>query len=55
VAALSKARKKLKPSAFIELNEKWVEILATSLLNAKHYPASIFPGLYRQRWGHEEG
>lgn len=34
-------------------NGKW-EVLATSLLDQKRYPACAFAALYGQRWGVEE-
>nr|WP_246849126.1 IS4 family transposase [Aquimarina sp. U1-2] len=37
----------------VELSKGQVEILMTSLLNAKAYPNTIFKELYRKRWGVE--
>lgn len=39
----------------VVLDSGTVEVLATSLLDAKRYPAELFAGLYQKRWGIEEG
>lgn len=38
----------------VVLDSGVVEVLATSLLDAGRFPADLFAGLYRKRWGHEE-